>query len=69
MHVCARVCVCERESFRLGGTEISAACANRNFVNENVRIVIPQMHTLNVTLAALARTVCHAATLRTHRRV
>jgi len=44
-------------------------CAGRNVVDENVRIVIPQTHTLDVTLAALAHTGCHAATLYTHRQV
>ena len=50
-------------------SEISAARANRNVVDENVRIVIPQTHTLDVTLAALAHTGCRDATLHMHRQV
>ena len=52
------------QSHRL--TEISAARADRNVVDENVCIVIPQMHTLDVTLAALAHTGCCATTLHSH---
>jgi len=49
--------------------EISATRASRNVVDENVGIVIPQTHTLDVTLAALAHTGCCDDTLHTHRQV
>jgi len=50
-------------------TEIPTARANRNVVDENVGIVIPQTHTLDVTLAALAHRGCRDDTLLTHRQV
>jgi len=37
-----------------------------NLVDENVRIVAPQAHALDIALAALAHTSCGAATLHTH---
>jgi len=46
-----------------------AARANRNVVDTNVRIVSPQTHTIDVTLAALAHTRCRDDTLHTHQQV
>ena len=81
--VCVRVCdgVCmyvvvqergstqhpARESHRR--TEISTARAERNVVDENVRIVARQAQALDIALAALAHTGCGATTLHMHRQV
>jgi len=37
-----------------------------NLVDENVCIVAPQAHALDIALAALAHTSCGVATLHTH---
>ena len=42
------------------------ARAERNVVDENVRIVAPQAHALDIVLAALAHTGCGATTLHMH---